>query len=96
MVADARPRYTVTSDRSPKVVSIERHLIVGRLMEYGTQADDALTAVSAAIQYAAAATIEPGALEAIRVLRSARTTLTELRADLRRHSGEFDGVDGAA
>lgn len=85
-------RYAVVADRSPKVVSIERHLLVGRLMDYQTLVLDALTDCSAAIQYAAGATIEPGAVEAIRVLRDQRTRLTDLSEQLRDHSGQFDGV----
>jgi hypothetical protein len=75
-----------------EIVSIERHAVIGPLIAYSGDIQEALADNGAATQYLAALTHEWPALEAIRVLRDQRQTLTGLHQALRSQCGVIDGL----
>lgn len=88
-------RYSVPSVRRPVHVPVERHVIVGRRMEYQVLVDESITGVSAAQQYLQQASCPDHAgvvSEARRVLATQIVALRNLLALIKAESGELDGL----
>lgn len=77
--------------RRPVLIEVDRHAVVGSLMDWQALAQEALFANGAALQILTGLERDALVYEAIRATHDTHARLTRLLADLRKQAGALDG-----